>query len=116
MISDTSSVVYEFLLLNKPVITYKSIDRKEKAFDISDKSELRATIDNIFQNENQNYLSNKYLLEVNPYLDGNISNRIFTKLREIKENNLFPPKKKPLNLFRKCQILWHSFFKKGYLR
>jgi len=25
MISDTSSVVFEFLLLNKPVVTYKSI-------------------------------------------------------------------------------------------
>lgn len=27
-----------------------------------------------------------------------------------------PKKKKPLNLFRKMQILYHDKFKKGYLR
>jgi hypothetical protein len=52
------------------------------------------------------------LQEINPYLDGKTAERIFSALQNLK----LPTKKKPLNLFRKMQILYHEKFKKGYLR
>ena len=116
MISDTSSVVYEFMILNKPVLTYKAIFRKEKTQNIEDRTELRTNLDSLLLKKEIDYRSNSYLQEVNPYFDGKTSIRIFDELQNIKKNNIRAKKKKPLNLYRKLQILYASFFKKGYLR
>ena len=116
LISDTSSVVYEFLALDKPVITFKTIGRKEKAFDITNISVLRNAIDKcISYPEFLKKRRNIAIKEVNPYLDGNIAKRVVKELEKLKTSD-FPKKSKPLNLFRKCQMIYHSRFRKGYLR
>ena len=117
MISDTSSVIYEFLALDKPVITYKTISRKDKGINIEDSSELRDTLDKLFINPNITKEGrDKNIKEVNPYLDGKISHRVLSELlKEYREKNV-PRKGKPLNLFRKFQIVYHGIFKKGYMR
>ncbi len=113
MISDTSSVIYEFMVLNKPVITYNTLSRFDKGINIKDKKELKSAIQNAFENPKQFKLKReKHLSEINPYLDGNTAERIFDALKNYQP----PKKKKPLNLVRKLQILYHSKFKKGYLR
>jgi hypothetical protein len=43
----------------------------------------------------------KHLEKVNPYLDGKICERLFSKL----ETGIFKECKKPLNLYRKMKIL-----------
>jgi len=117
MISDTSSVIYEFLSLDKPVITYKTITRKDKGIDISDPSKLRETLDKLFLNPSiVKDGRDRNIKEVNPYLDGKISNRVVEVLLEVYKNDLIPKKGKPFNLFRKLQIMYHSNFKKGYMR
>lgn len=116
MISDTSSVVYEFLALNKPVITFKTIARKDKAINLEDPKKLRESIDIYLQNppkDEENRI--KHINEINPYLDGKISERVIKKLETI-DPKIYPKKGKPLNLFRKMQIIYHDKFKKGYLR
>ncbi len=115
MISDTSSVIYEFLTLHKPVITYRTHSRKDKGIDIYDPHQLREAVNKAYTTSFKNH-AQKQLADVNPYLDGNISKRIFDTLKDIRQNNLLPEKKKPANLFRKYQILFHSLFRKGYLR
>ncbi|MBN2829391.1 MAG: hypothetical protein JXR56_03605, partial [Candidatus Cloacimonetes bacterium] len=57
----------------------------------------------------------KALEEVNPYLDGSTSKRIVTALEKLNPKD-YPKKHKPLNLIRKWQIIYHSVFRKGYLR
>ena len=52
---------------------------------------------------------------VNPYLNGDIARRTLAALDSLDPKS-FPRKGKPLNLFRKAQVLWHSITKKGYLR
>ncbi|NOR44555.1 MAG: hypothetical protein GQ534_03135 [Candidatus Delongbacteria bacterium] len=117
MISDTSSVIYEFMALDKPVITFKTMARKDKGIDISSAGELRLTLDRILVNpEEHSEIRKKHMDEVNPYLDGNISSNIFKTLEKIKENNELPKKKKPLNIFRKLRILYHEKFRNGHLK
>ena len=117
LISDTSSVVYEFMALNKPVITYRTQSRFDKGINIFDPGKLRVALDRSFENPDE-FQENrvKHLQEINPYINGNISERVFETLKDIKLNNRLPKKKKPLNMIRKCQLLYHEKFKKGYLR
>ena len=115
LVSDTSSVLYESLVVNKPVVTYKTLSRPEKGINISDSSELRKAVDSALETGVTE--KNKICLnEVNPYLDGNITENVFRQLEEIKRNDLLPKKHRKLNLFRKLQILYHEKYKKGYLR
>lgn len=117
MISDTSSVIYEFMVLDKPIITYKTQARENKGINIHNPSELRDAINRSLENTAEySDLRQQHLKEINPVLDGKISENIIEQLEKVKNENLLPAKRKPLNLFRKLQIVYHSKFRKGYLR
>ncbi len=116
LVSDTSSVVYEFMALDKPVITFRTLYRQNKGINISDPSELREALDRSIKNPEEFHKQRMHhLQEVNPYLDGKISERVFHSLEKIMTRGL-PQAHKPLNLIRKFQILYHEKFKSGYLR
>ncbi|MFO7888802.1 MAG: CDP-glycerol glycerophosphotransferase family protein [bacterium] len=117
MISDTSSVIYEFMCLKKPVITINTLSRKDKGLDVESINQVRKALDKIKHNPRiLNGNIEKHLKEVNPYLDGNISKNTVNALEQIKRKGSLPRKGKPLNLFRKMQVIYHSIFRKGYLR
>ncbi len=117
LISDTSSVIYEFMTLDKPIITYNTTGRVDKGINISEPTELRAAIDQSWQNPTEFSANRKdHLSQINPYLNGEICQNVLATLAEIKQNDLIPKKRKPLNLFRKAQLHYHEKFKKGYLR
>lgn len=116
MLSDTSSVIYEFMVLNKAVITYRTIDRLEKGSNFTDAKDLRKYIDYAKSNSNDLTKEIKKQLElVNPYLDGKISENMIKKLENV-DTNIYPKQNKPLNLIRKIKLYYHTFFKKGYLK
>lgn len=116
LISDTSSVVYEFMVLDKPVVTCRTQSRFDKGIDIQHPNELRDSIDQCLKNPQQ-FKENrkKHLNEVNPRLDGNISQHLFDILTNLKPED-WPKYRKPLNGFRRLQVLYHEKFRKGYLR
>ena len=117
MVSDTSSVVYEFMVLDKPIITFKTQAREDKGIDIQDPSDLREAIDRSLNHPMEfSEIRKKHLLEINPVLDGQIHKKVFFELERVKSENWIPGIGKPLNLFRKWQVVYHSLFKKGYLR
>lgn len=117
MISDISSVVYEFMILNKPVITYKIDQRADKGINCKSINELRPAIERSYKFPDEyRKKRQKHLQEINPYLDGEISKNIIKYLINIKNKNLIPRKSKPLNLIHKLKILYHDMFKEGYLR
>ena len=102
LISDTSSVTYEFMLLNKPLITFRTQSRTDKGTDISSSNQLRKALDDCLNDSKIHTMSrDKHLEKVNPYLDGKICERLFSKL----ETGIFKECKKPLNLYRKMKIL-----------
>ena len=116
MISDTSSVVYEFFALQKPVITFRAIGNMEKTLNITQPQGLRAAIDRSLQNPDEfAEQRNAALRDINPYLDGSVAMRTLKALDSLDPQS-FPKKGKPLNLFRKAQLQWHTKYKKGYLR
>lgn len=116
LISDTSSVIYEFMVLDKPVVTYKTRSRPEKAINITQPEQLRSAIDRALT-ESCSERNRRQLAEINPYLDGNISKRLIERLLEIHHHpEMMPKQKKPLNLYRKLQVIYHEMFRKGYLR
>ncbi len=117
MISDTSSVIYEFMALDKPVVTYRTLRRTDKGINILQPDELRPALDRCLSDPGEySNLRKGNLDEVNPYLDGRIADRVFSALENIIFNNELPHKKKPLNLFRKLRILYHEKFRRGHLK
>jgi len=117
MVSDTSSVLYEFMVLDKPVVTYRTLDRRDKGIDIQRPDQLRAAVDRCLAAPSEMADQRaRHLREVNPRLDGNIAKTVFEALAAIDPKAPLGPRRKPMNLFRKGQLLYHSRYKKGYLR
>lgn len=100
MISDTSSTVYEVLLLDKPVITYKTIAKDIYWLDISDPEALSEAFEQV-QNDKQLADKRKWVIEnYDPYLDGKVCQRMLDAVRNYITRHGVPPKRK-LNLWRK---------------
>jgi CDP-glycerol glycerophosphotransferase (TagB/SpsB family) len=117
MVSDTSSVIYEFMALGKPVITINTLSRSNKGFDVKNSSQLKGALQKLKNNPHQLDERIKQNMEdVNPYLDGSITGNVFKALREIMQEGILPKKNKPKNLFRKLKIIYYSIMRKGYLK
>jgi CDP-ribitol ribitolphosphotransferase / teichoic acid ribitol-phosphate polymerase len=114
LISDTSSVIYEFLILGKPVITYNTLECEDKGLNIKKPEQLRQALDCLLYRESpaEEYPS-EALKRVNPYLEGQVSENVYRALKEIKEQGILTPSKKPWNLFRKAKILMNHYFAGG---
>jgi hypothetical protein len=109
MISDTSSVVYEFLCLGKPVITYRARANVDKAFNIEQPGELRPALDLLLAAPAHGRAAREAVLQqVNPYLDGQVAANVLAALERVRAEGLPTGGRKPLNLFRKARYLWHA--------
>ncbi|MFC1887797.1 CDP-glycerol glycerophosphotransferase family protein [Candidatus Cloacimonadota bacterium] len=106
LISDTSSVVYEFMALDKPVITFKTISRFDKGINIDQPDDLRIAIDRAIENPAEHKHNRTiHLNEINPYKDSKTGERIISCLEEILEQKLKPSKKRHISFFRKMKVL-----------
>jgi hypothetical protein len=103
MISDTSSVVYEFLLLDKPVITFKNNSLAINwdnllSFNGLVKSVARNLLEDPFKEQRL-----KILKEYHPYTDGNSAKRMVEAVEVyIKRNGV--PEKRLISWFRRYKI------------
>jgi CDP-ribitol ribitolphosphotransferase len=109
LISDTSSVIYEFLLLDKPVITFKNISDNILWQNSSDYNELIPLVE---KNLNQDPYSKerKFIFEnYHPYNDGKSTQRMVDAVADyIKKNGV--PEKRKISILRRFKI--NSIFKK----
>lgn len=102
MISDTSSAVYEFLLLDKPVITLNNVAQTKYWLDITAADQLSVAYETILNsdeyNEKRQWIINNY----DPYLDGKVAERMFAAVESyIARHGV--PKQRKLNIWRKYQ-------------
>jgi CDP-glycerol glycerophosphotransferase (TagB/SpsB family) len=103
MISDTSSVVYEFLLLDKPVITFKNNS-------LAVKWDNQLLFSGLVKRVAENLLEDPFkqqrleiLKEYHPYTDGNSAKRMVDAVEEyIKTNGV--PEKRLISWFRRYKI------------
>ena len=103
LISDTSSVVYEFLLLNKPVVTLNSISENIKWANFTDVNLLYKEIVNILQGIDNYAKDRAKIIELyHPYNDGKSAKRMIEATKEY-INKFGIPKKRKLPLLRKLK-------------
>lgn len=100
MISDTSSTIYEMLLLDKPVITLDTVSQDPYWKDINDASQLVSAYDEVFENKALTEKRQWIIANYDPYTDGRCAERMLAAAAEyIKRHGV--PEKRRLNLWRK---------------
>lgn len=107
MISDTSSVVYEFILLNKPVITMGSTSNHISWTDISVNTRLRDTFVNELTHDPHKSSRLEIIRQYHPYSDGKSSLRMIRAAEDYIQRNGVPEKRK-INFYRRYLI--NKFF------
>lgn len=103
MISDTSSVVYEFILLNKPVITIRTTAETITWRDLPTASELITAVDHELSHDAFKEARLATIRQYHPYTDGQSSGRMIAATENyIKKYGV--PEKRKLNFYRKYKI------------
>ncbi|MAF82734.1 MAG: CDP-glycerol glycerophosphotransferase family protein [Gammaproteobacteria bacterium] len=112
MVCDTSSVLVMFLLLQKPVVTYKNISPGPYMHDISEASGLESAIANALKNPPELMQEIRQFANlIHPYRDGLSSERVLQAVEEHLSGS-FTLKRKPRNIIRnfkarKKLAYWH---------
>lgn len=103
MISDTSSTIYEELLLDKPVITLRAATKPENLYwrNMQSPEELTTAYHEVMDNEGKYTEMRKWVIEnYDPYLDGQVAKRMLQGARDFISRHGVPEKRR-LNLWRK---------------
>jgi CDP-ribitol ribitolphosphotransferase len=109
MISDTSSVVYEFLLLDKPVITFKSSSKNIQWDDSKEYKNLSDKIKSNLEEDPFKAERQQVVSEYHPYTDGESAERMVDAVSNyIAENGV--PEMRKLSFLRRLKI--HKIFGK----
>lgn len=113
LISDTSSVIYEFILLDKPVITFKSISEHISWEDSNDYNSLTKLVEiNLDDDPFSNYRAYIHQ-QFHPYNDGKSAERMVETVKKHIDFKGVPEKRK-LSFLRRLKI--HSIFGKPSLK
>ncbi|RMF08128.1 MAG: CDP-glycerol glycerophosphotransferase family protein [Candidatus Neomarinimicrobiota bacterium] len=106
LVTDTSSVAYEFLLLDRPIVTFRARARQEKGIDISLPEDLEGAITrSLLDPEELASVRREIREELHPYLDGASSRRLLDTIRRLQHSGAFTAlPKKPANWWRKWQL------------
>ena len=103
MLSDTSSTIYEELLMDKPVITLRTTVEPPKIYwrDMQRPEELREAYHDVMDNDGRyTQLRREVIENYDPYLDGLVAHRMLEGARDYIRRHGVPEQRK-LNLWRK---------------
>ncbi len=103
MISDTSSVVYEFALLDKPVVTLNSKSEHINWLDLDNENNMLKEVLNTLETDDYKTKRKNTIELYHPYNDGQSASRMVDAVIEYKEQ-YGVPKKRKLSLLRKLKI------------
>lgn len=104
MISDTSSAVYEFLLLDKPVITLRNVATDKYWLDIDSPDMLGEAYETVQISDEYEEKRRWIIDNYDPYLDGKVAERMFSAVEDyISRHGV--PKERKLNIWRKYQSI-----------
>lgn len=100
MVSDTSSTIYEMLLLDKPVITLDTVSQDPYWKDIKDASQLQEAYEAAFSDSKLSERRQWIISNYDPHNDGKCAQRMLDGVKHYISKNGVPEKRK-LNLWRK---------------
>lgn len=100
MLTDTSSTIYEFLLLNKPVITLRATSKEFYWRDMKSPDELPDAYDEVMEHDTMKERRQWVIDNYDPYLDGRVAHRMLEGARDYIRRHGVPPYRR-LNLWRK---------------
>lgn len=105
MLCDTSSIALEYLLLNKPLVTYRTKAPGPHVINVTEVDEIESAITLALTNpEDLLKEANAYVGKLHAYSDGLSSERVLNATDEFIKNEKSRLKVKPLNLWRKLQM------------
>ena len=115
MFSDTTSAITEFILQQKPVVTFRNNKPDAHLINIQEPGEIEEALRKAFypSAEVKKHIEN-YVLNTHPYFDGKSSERVIDTCIEVLHEDKSKLKTKPLNLVRKYKVrkrLGHFTFK-----
>jgi CDP-glycerol glycerophosphotransferase (TagB/SpsB family) len=103
MVSDTSSIVYEFIFLDKPVVTLNSQSENIVWSDVNNADDLLLEVRKILNGVDNHLEDRKTLIDkYHPYIDGESSKRMIDAVEGYLLNNKVPEKRK---------VPWHRKIK-----
>jgi CDP-glycerol glycerophosphotransferase (TagB/SpsB family) len=104
MLSDTSSIVSEFLLLHKPVVTFRNRAPGPQLLDVGQPSEVMAALVRAISRPPELIEAIRgYAARIHPYRDGRSSHRVLDAVESFLREGQAGLRRKPLNLFRKLR-------------
>jgi CDP-glycerol glycerophosphotransferase (TagB/SpsB family) len=84
LVTDTSSVATEFMLLDKPVVAYANRKPGPHLLNIDSHGELGEVLDQVARNEINNVAARRdFVQEMHPYHDGKSSERVLEAIAEV---------------------------------
>jgi len=105
MLCDTSSIISEFLMLQKPVVTYKTHLNGKHLINIESSDKIESSIARALTRPTKlMHEINLYTKDIHPDTDGRASERVLDAVDWFLETGHIGLKKKPLNLMRKFKI------------
>jgi len=105
MVCDTSSIIYEFLIQKKPVITFQTEKDEPSLINVTQIEQLEETILKVLNDLTINHENiQTHLNEFHPYRDGESSQRVLDVVEEMLDNKYPPLKRKPFNIIRNFKL------------
>jgi len=105
VLSDTSSVIAEALLLRKPVATLNNALPDEFINNFDDANQLQSTLQAIFtHSEGQAAILDAYAANYHPYADGKSSQRVLEATKQRINSGLDATGSKPKNIMRNLKL------------
>ncbi len=102
LVSDTSSVIYEFILLNKPVISFNNISNNILWENSNDYSKLTELVEKTITNDAYQKNRAEIIADYHPYNDGKSALRMVEAVERYLKENIVPEKRK-ISTFRKLK-------------
>lgn len=105
MVSDTSSIITMFLLLEKPVVTFKNANPKAHNLDINDVEILESSIEAALKRPAElMHNITEFVNQTHPYKDGKSAERVINATEQMLAGKNIPKKSKPFNLVRNFKM------------
>jgi len=105
LVCDTSSVVSEFVVQRKPVVTFRNRAPKPHMIDISEPADLESALQRAFApTEKLRTELATYADLIHPWRDGHSSERVLDAARRFLTGQFGDLSRKPVNLWRRLQM------------